>query len=192
MVFIPTAKAPPKAGAKNKVLYSLQWQSKFDPWVYILVFAEAIKAIAQINTDWQVEKAFVDISVFLWLRKQRPRFAQGQTKKELHRTTKTISQMNEMWRRRLRLAQKNCCTVYSRNLIHEFTSLFSPKVFFAGLLRHAFVTLHRTIKAIAQMNADWKVEKAQYAEFNVPTCEHPLKPPMFDSLYRRSWDAKTL
>ena len=22
--------------------------------------------------------------------------------------------------------------------------------------------------------------------------EHPLKPPMFDSLYRRSWDAKTL
>ena len=25
-------------------------------------------------------------------------------------------------------------------------------------------------KATAQMNADWKVEKAQYAEFNVPTC----------------------
>ena len=72
-----------------KVLYSLQWQSKFDPWVYILVFAEAIKAIAQMNTDWQVENA-------------------------------------------------------------------------------------------------------QHAEFIVPTCEHPLKPPMFDSLYRRSWDAKTL
>ena len=30
--------------------------------------------------------------------------------------------------------------------------------------------LHRTTKAIAQMNADWKVEKSQYAEFNVPTC----------------------
>ena len=29
---------------------------------------------------------------------------------------------------------------------------------------------HRATKAIAQMNADWKVEKAQYAEFNVPTC----------------------
>ena len=57
MVFVPMAQAPPKAGAKNKVLYSLQWQSKFDPWVYILVFAEAIKAIAQMNTDWQVEKA---------------------------------------------------------------------------------------------------------------------------------------
>ena len=26
------------------------------------------------------------------------------------------------------------------------------------------------LKLIAQMNADWKVDKAQYAEFNVPTC----------------------
>ena len=39
------------------------------------------------------------ISVFLWLRKQRPRFAQGQPKgyfqtKELHRTTQAIAQMN--------------------------------------------------------------------------------------------------
>ena len=31
--------------------------------------------------------------------------------------------------------------------------------------------LHRTTKAIAQINADWKVEKAQYAEFNAPTCD---------------------
>ena len=30
--------------------------------------------------------------------------------------------------------------------------------------------LHRTAKAYSQMNPDWKVEKAQYAEFNVPTC----------------------
>ena len=29
---------------------------------------------------------------------------------------------------------------------------------------------HRTTKAIAEMNADRKVEKAQHAEFNVPTC----------------------
>ena len=33
-VFVPMAQAPPKAGAKMVV------QSKFDPWVYILVFAE--------------------------------------------------------------------------------------------------------------------------------------------------------
>ena len=44
-------------------------------------------------------KATLDISVFLSLRKQRPRFAQGQPKgyfqlKELHRTTKDHSQMN--------------------------------------------------------------------------------------------------
>ena len=38
-----------------------------------------------------------------------------------------------------------------------------PKVYFQ------MKELHRTTKAIAQMNADWKVEKAQYAEFNVPT-----------------------
>ena len=31
--------------------------------------------------------------------------------------------------------------------------------------------LDRTTKAIAQINADWKVEKAQYAEFNAPTCD---------------------
>ena len=30
--------------------------------------------------------------------------------------------------------------------------------------------LDRTTKANAEMNADWKVDKAQYAEFNVPTC----------------------
>ena len=45
------------------------------------------------------KQPFVDISVFLWLRKQRPRFAQGQPKgyfqlKELHRTTKPYSQVN--------------------------------------------------------------------------------------------------
>ena len=96
------------------------------------------------------------------------------------------------------LTPKNCSTVYSLNLIDEFTSLFSPKVIVAGLPRESFPTeaclcghqcfsvvaqataktcpgqpkkeFHRTVKGIAQMNADWKVEKAQYAEFNVPTC----------------------
>ena len=45
--------------------------------------------------------AFVDISVLLSLRKQQPRFAQGQTKKEFHRTTKAIAEMNAdgRWRR---------------------------------------------------------------------------------------------
>ena len=92
---------------------------------------------------------------------------------------------------------KRLVVQYSLNLIHEFASLFSPKCFSVVAQATAKIgprpaqglfqmkELHRTTKAIAQMNADWKVEKAQYAEFNVPTCEHPLKPPMFDSLYRR-------
>ena len=29
----------------------------------------------------------------------------------------------------------------------------------------------RTTKAYSQMNADWKLEKAQYAEFSAPTCD---------------------
>ena len=85
------AKAPPKAGAKDLSYNSL-------------------KAFTQ-------KHAFVDISVFAWLGKQRPRFAQAQHK--------GYFQMKE---------------------------------------------LHRTTKAYSQMNPDWKVDKAQYAEFNVPTC----------------------
>ena len=64
--------------------YSQGWrkqivvQSKFDPWVYTIVFAEGDSC----RFAWQAfprKRAFVDIS-FLWLRKQRPRFAQGQPK----------------------------------------------------------------------------------------------------------------
>ena len=60
--------------------------------------------------------AFVDISVFLCLRKQQPRFAQGQ-----------------------------------------------PKGYFQTK------ELDRTTEALARMNVVWKVEKAERAEFNVPT-----------------------
>ena len=48
-----------------------------------------------------------------------------------------------------RLAQKNCCAVYHLNLIHEFTSLFSPKVIFAGLLRKAFPPKHAFVAQAA-------------------------------------------
>ena len=62
--------------------------SKFDRCVSILVFAEGdLCRFAQEGLP--TEASLVDISVFLWLRKQRPRFAQGQPKgcfqlKELH------------------------------------------------------------------------------------------------------------
>ena len=72
MVLVPMAQAPPKAGTKE-LLYSPnlihEFRSLFSPKV---IFAGLLrKAFPQ-------KHAFVDISVFLWLRKQRPRFTQGQ------------------------------------------------------------------------------------------------------------------
>ena len=73
MVFVPMAQAPCKAGAKE--LYSLnlihESTSLFSPKVIFAGLPQ--KAFPR-------KHAFVDISVFLWLRKQRPRFAQGQPK----------------------------------------------------------------------------------------------------------------
>ena len=100
MVFVPMAQAPPKAGA-NELLYSSlnlidEFTSLFSPQV---IYAGSLrKAFPQKHT-------FVDISIFLWLRKQQPRFAQGQAKgyfrmKELDRTAEAIVPMNEMWNMR--------------------------------------------------------------------------------------------
>ena len=108
--FVPIAKAPPKAGAKLLYSPSLihEFTSLFSPKV---IFAGLpAKAFPR-------NQALVDISVLLWLRKQRPSFAQGQPK--------------------------------------GYFQLKEP---------------HRTTKKYSQMNADWKVEKAQYAEFNVRRC----------------------
>ena len=68
-------------------------QSKFDPSLFspkVIPAGVLGKAFPGIRSD---------ISVFLWLRKQRPRFAQGQPKgyfqtKELYRTAQAIAQMN--------------------------------------------------------------------------------------------------
>ena len=74
MMFARMAQAPPEAGAKG-LLYSLnlihEFRSLFWPKV---IFAGLLrKAYPQ-------KHAFVDTSLFLWLRKQRPRFAQTQPK----------------------------------------------------------------------------------------------------------------
>jgi len=66
------AQAPPKAGTKE-VLYRLnlihEFTSSLSPQV---IFAGSLrKAFLQ-------KHAFVDISAFLWLRKEQPRFVQGQ------------------------------------------------------------------------------------------------------------------
>ena len=91
------AQAPPKAGAKG-LLYSLnlnhEFRSLFWPKV---IFAGLLRKV------YPQKHAFVDMSVFLWLCKQRRRFAQSQPKgyfqmKELDRTSEAIVPMNEMWR----------------------------------------------------------------------------------------------
>ena len=73
LVFVPMAKALPKAGAK--LLYSPNLIHEFTSScsrnvIYASLFGKAFPR----------KQAFVDISVFLWLCKQQPRFARGQPK----------------------------------------------------------------------------------------------------------------
>ena len=89
-LFVPMAQAPPKAGTRELSYNSLnlthEFRSLFSPKV---IFAGLLrKAFPQ-------KHAFVDMSVFMWLRKQRSRFAQSQLKgyfqmKKLDRITKAI------------------------------------------------------------------------------------------------------
>ena len=85
-----------------------------------------------------------------------------------------------------RLTPKNWFTVYRLNLIHEFTSFFSTKVTFVGMPKKTFPRKQAFVdrkqgprfsqgqpkwaEPIARMTVVWKVEKAERAEFNVPTC----------------------
>ena len=80
--------------AQKEVLYSLNLIHEFTSLFSLKVIFAGLPGKA-----FPRKHAFVFISVFLWLRKQRPRFAQGQPKgyfqtKELHRTTQAIAQMN--------------------------------------------------------------------------------------------------
>ena len=169
--------------------------------------------------------AFVDISVFVCLRKQRPRFAQGQPKKEFHRTTKAIAQMNADWKvEKAQYAESKMWQDCSLTAVQRKTAFLEQSWWPGSMLWCSFPWVHnnlcaarkgvvgvhgagpkgyqqvfihtshsgavtldallnqqprfaqgqpkkefqRTTKAIAQMNADWKV-KAERAEFNVPT-----------------------
>ena len=92
MVFVPMAQASPKAGAKE--LYSINLIHEFTS-----LFSPKVIFAGLPGKAFPRKHAFVHISVFLWLGKQGPRFAQGQPKgyfqlKELHRTTKPYSQVN--------------------------------------------------------------------------------------------------
>ena len=89
------AQAPPKAGAVE-LLCSLNLIHKFTS-----LFSRNVIYAGLLGKAFPRKQAFVDIRVFLWFRKQRPRFAQGQPKgyfqlKELHRTAKAYCS-NECW-----------------------------------------------------------------------------------------------
>ena len=83
MVFVAMAQAPPKAGAKD-LLYSLDLIHEFTS-----LFSPKVIFAGLPGKAFPRKQAFVGISVFQSLRKQRPRFAQSQPKgyfqmKELH------------------------------------------------------------------------------------------------------------
>ena len=167
------------------------------------------QAIAQMNADWKVEKGHYaevnvptcgKIAVWLLCKETQPLWNSHDSWWPELNMFESMPWCSFPWHKLLAGAKK---LLYSLNLIREFTSLFSPKVIFAGLpgkvfpRKHAFVDisvflwlrkqrprfaqgqpkgyfqtkeLHRTTQAIAQMSADWKVEKGHYAEVNVPTC----------------------
>ena len=75
MVFVPMAQAPPKAGAKELSYNSLNLIHEFTS-----LFSPKVIVAGLPRKTFPRKQAFVDISVFLSLRKQRkirPRLAQG-------------------------------------------------------------------------------------------------------------------
>ena len=97
MVFVPMAQAPPKAGAKDLSYNSLNLIHEFTS-----LFSRKVIVAGLPRKAFPRKQAFVDINVFLCLRKQQPRFAQGQPKgyfltKELDRTTEAFARTNVVW-----------------------------------------------------------------------------------------------
>ena len=88
------------------------------------------------------------------------------------------------WHKHLpRLAQKNCCTVYSLNLIHEFTSLFSTNLLYVGLPRKAFPgkqakvdTGHQCFSMVAQATPQDSPKASPMAIFKWKNLMEQLNP----------------
>ena len=124
-----------------KIGKSRHWTSVF----FCREFHRATEAFARMNVVWKVEKAeraefnvqtWANIAVCQPCRERQPEW---NCHDGLNLTC--LDQCHGVhW-----LTPKNCYTVYSLNLIDEFTSLFSPKVIVAGLPResfpHAFVDI---------------------------------------------------
>ena len=117
MVFVPMAKARPKAVAEELSYDSLNLIHEFTSsfrrrWFMMIYGGWPRKAFSR-------KQAFVDINAFLWLHKQQPIFAQGQPKgnfqlKELHRTTKAFSEMNADWNWRRHSMLRSMCQHVAR------------------------------------------------------------------------------
>ena len=99
MVLVPWHKLLPRLAQKNCHTTVWIWSMSLHPlrlrWLLQDVAGLPRKAFPR-------KQAFVDISVFLCLRKQQPRFAQGQPKgyfltKKLDRTTEALARMNIVW-----------------------------------------------------------------------------------------------
>ena len=88
------------------------------------------------------------------------------------------------WHKHLpRLAQKNCCTVYSLNLIHEFTSLFSTNLLYVGWPRKAFPgkqakvdTGHQCFSMVAQATPQDSPKASPMAIFKWKNLMEQLNP----------------
>ena len=109
----------------------------------------------QMNADWKVEKAQYaefnvptcgKIAVWQLCRERQPVW------NSLDGRNLTCSDQchGVLW-----LTPKNCCMVYSLNLIDEFTSLFSPKVIVAGLPRESLSCLcgHQCFSVVAHQDS---------------------------------------
>ena len=117
MVFVPMAKARPKAVAEELSYDSLNLIHEFTSlfrrrWFMMIYGGWPRKAFSR-------KQAFVDINAFPWLHKQQPIFAQGQPKgnfqlKELHRTTKAFSEMNADWNWRRHSMLRSMCQHVAR------------------------------------------------------------------------------
>ena len=82
-----------------------------------------------------LKQAKVDVSVFRWLRKQRPRFTRDKPKgyfqtKELERTTEAIARVNDRWRRLRMLSSMRLHVACSLSAMQRRPSPFRTASFF--------------------------------------------------------------
>ena len=92
-----------------------------------------------------------------------------------------------------RLTQNNCYTVYSLNLIHEFTSVFSTNLLYVGLPRKAFPgkqakvdTGHQCFSVVAQATPQDSPKASPMAIFKWKNLIGQLNP-LLEWMLNESW-----